>query len=442
MTAPAPPRLGPTGDSARAPDAEGMLPRGTPPGGTPLRDTDPEFDRLPAVARRLGRGEWGALAGVWGLLALSALDGDVRALRQVGAPGAPAPYWQVALAAWLGTALWLAAAPWAFAALDRLPVLRGVWVRHLALRALLAVGATAAHSAAARGLVDLAGARLGLDAAVVASARAQWHAPLGGSFDGFLALLLAHVVLQRVHRSRYRQHRAAALEASLARARLDALSTKLEPHFLFNTLNGIVSLVRGDPARAEAMLIKLSDLLRLALDESSAGEVPLRAELARLALYVDLQRMRFGPRLTLRWDLADDALDALVPGMLLQPLVENAFTHGLEPARGPATLTITVRTAGDRLQLSVCDSGVGLAPDAAARERTGVRSTRARLAAHYGADFRFALGAPAGAGGTLATVDIPRRAEPRRAGDGAADPTVGGTARATPRAGVVLGRPA
>lgn len=223
-------------------------------------------------------------------------------------------------------------------------------------------------------------------------------------------MLLAHVVIQRVHRSRYRQRRAAELEASLARARLHALSKELQPHFLFNTLNGIAALVQEDPRLAEAMLVRLGDLLRVTLDEGREGEISLRLELEHLDLYLDLQQMRFGPRLAVVRDVPPDVLQAQVPAMLLQPLVENALTHGIGPKPGPGEVGITARRMGDRVSITVHDTGRGLSP--VVKESTGVRNTRARLAAMFSGDYRFALESRGDGQGTLVTIEIPFRVSP------------------------------
>ena len=206
-------------------------------------------------------------------------------------------------------------------------------------------------------------------------------------------------------------------EASLSRAQLHALSVELQPHFLFNTLNAIAALVRADPRTAESMLVKLSDLLRLTLDGTAGGESSLGDEMERLELYVALQQMRFGPRLTVTTAIPDDIRGARVPSMLLQPLVENALTHGIGPKVGPGAIAITGARDGDRLVLSVLDDGVGLPADARSRERIGVGNTRARLATLFPGNHRFEL-APVESGGVRATIDIPlQQAVPRARAD-------------------------
>jgi two-component system, LytTR family, sensor kinase len=296
---------------------------------------------------------------------------------------------------------WIAVLPATFAALDRLPLTRGVFLRNLSLT----VG-VAAVVGVVRGLMATTVARLaahvipGMSVDLVgATALSTETSRAAGQFLVFL--FVPHFVLQRLHSRRLHQRQVAETEAR-------ALSVELQPHFLFNTLNAIAALVRADPRTAESMLVKLSDLLRLTLDGTAGGESSLGDEIERLDLYVALQQMRFGPRLTVTTTVPDDIRGAGVPSMLLQPLVENALTHGIGPKVGPGAITITGNREGDRLVLSVLDDGVGLPPDARSRERIGVGNTRARLATLFPGDHRFEL-APVESGGARATIDLPFR---------------------------------
>ena len=205
--------------------------------------------------------------------------------------------------------------------------------------------------------------------------------------------------------------RAARLELGLADARMQALRMELNPHFFFNALNAISGLVRRhDTDAAVRMLARLGELLRATLDHDLAPEIALRDELALLERYLDIERVRFGERLTI--DVACDAasLGALVPPLLLQPLVENAIRHGVARRPGPARVEIRATREGARLQLTVADSGAGF--DAAAavrREGIGLTNTRARLAELYGGDAALTL-ANAPEGGARVTLTLPYRA--------------------------------
>lgn len=218
---------------------------------------------------------------------------------------------------------------------------------------------------------------------------------------GIAMIVVAHVLLRRWRE----QRQFATLEQSLAEARLQALSLQLQPHFLFNTLNGIAALIRVDPRLAEQMIVKLSDLLRATLDRSADGAVPLHVELSHLELYVSLQLMRFGPRLTVTREIDPVTRAAEVPAMVLQPLVENALTHGIGRREGPARLCLRSWREGEMLVLCVEDDGVGI-PRTLAHVGTGIGTTRARLAAMFNGTAWLTLRPRAG-GGTVAEVRLP-----------------------------------
>jgi LytS/YehU family sensor histidine kinase len=202
--------------------------------------------------------------------------------------------------------------------------------------------------------------------------------------------------------------RSAQLEAALARARMQVLKMQLQPHFLFNTLNSISALVTQDPPAAERMVARLGDLLRLALKEADVQEATLDRELRFLQLYLEIEQVRFGPRLRVELDVAPEVLDACVPHLLLQPLVENALRHGAGRKAGPARVVIRGRRADARLRLEVEDDGGGL-PDWF-REGVGLGNTRDRLRRMYGDGQALRLeGGPAG--GVRVTVDLPFRRE-------------------------------
>jgi two-component sensor histidine kinase len=201
--------------------------------------------------------------------------------------------------------------------------------------------------------------------------------------------------------------RAARLESRLAHAQLDALRLQLHPHFLFNTLNAIAALAAADPARAQRMLARLGDLLRQTLEGDGAAEVTVERELALLAPYIDLQRMRFGDRLRYSEHVMPAARAALVPALILQPLVENAVQHGVSRRPEGATIELRVGVTGDRLSLEVEDDGPGPTPGPPG-PGIGLANTRARLAQLYPDAHRFEL-LPGRAGGALVRMDIPLR---------------------------------
>lgn len=210
---------------------------------------------------------------------------------------------------------------------------------------------------------------------------------------------------------RDRELHASRLEAQLARAQLEALRSQIQPHFLFNTLNTISELVHESPDAAERMIVRLGDLLRLSVDNAGAQEVTLRRELDFLRAYLEIEQARFRDRLSVRMSIDPDTLDARVPNLLLQPLVENAIRHGIGERAGPGSIDVSAGREDGRLRLEVRDDGGGLPAGGAVRERVGLGNTRARLRQLYGAEHRFEVrGAPGG--GVSATVTLPLRLAP------------------------------
>ena len=193
------------------------------------------------------------------------------------------------------------------------------------------------------------------------------------------------------HESRERSARASQLEARLVEAQLKSLQQQLQPHFLFNTLQAISSLMHRDVDAADRTLIRLSDLLRMTLERLGEPEVTLDAELDFLQRYLDIEATRFADRLVVRYDVQPDARAALVPTLLLQPLVENAIKHGVAKKSGVGHIDITARRDHDKLRIEVRDDGVGLSEDAltALQKGIGVSTTRMRLQHQFGADYRF-----------------------------------------------------
>jgi hypothetical protein len=206
------------------------------------------------------------------------------------------------------------------------------------------------------------------------------------------------------------ESRAARLQLSLAEARIHALRMELNPHFLFNALNAVAGLVRRrEHDGAIDMLARLSDLLRATLDRDMPAEIPLSDELVYLGRFLDIELVRFGDRLRVTWDIDPDVRTALVPPLILQPLVENALRHGIARRPGPASLRVAARRSGLHLELVVRDSGEGLGPNdgSEAREGIGLSNTRARLAELYGDGAATLDVADAPGGGVRARVLVP-----------------------------------
>lgn len=201
---------------------------------------------------------------------------------------------------------------------------------------------------------------------------------------------------------------AAQLETRLAEARLQALQRQLHPHFLFNTLNTISALMHRDPEAADTMLERLGDLLRLTLDRVTVQVLPLRDELEFTHKYLEIERARFGDRLHVSTSIHPGTIDATVPNLLLQPLVENAIRHGIAQKIGGGRVQITSTRADNMLLLTVQDNGPGLskAKREALNTGVGLSNTRSRLETLYPDRYRFEFSEPPG-GGLAVTIAIP-----------------------------------
>ena len=204
----------------------------------------------------------------------------------------------------------------------------------------------------------------------------------------------------------------AQLQTSLMEARLKTLEAELHPHFLFNTLHAISTLVHTNPESADRMISRLSDLLRLTFDRSGAARVPLQEELEFLQKYLEIEQTRFQDRLAVQYDVDPASLDAEVPRLILQPIVENAIKHGVSPRSGPGLVHISSRVEGERLWLSVRDNGAGLSGSARTQFRSGVglSNTRDRLECLYGEAQKLEFSE--GDGGLTVRIALPLRHAP------------------------------
>ena len=228
----------------------------------------------------------------------------------------------------------------------------------------------------------------------------------------YWAIVLAHLGWGYYQQSRERERQASALATELVRTRLEVLRMQLNPHFLFNTLHTISALIHENPEDADRIVARLSELLRVSLEQSDSQEVPLRQELSFLERYLQIEQTRFQDRLAVEMEIESGLDDALVPSLILQPLVENAIRHGIEPREDPGRVKIGVRRLDGMLELKVSDNGPGLpeAEVAPSREGVGLSNTRSRLSHLYGANHRFEL-TPATGGGLEARLLIPCRTE-------------------------------
>ncbi|HET6329498.1 MAG TPA: histidine kinase [Holophagaceae bacterium] len=224
------------------------------------------------------------------------------------------------------------------------------------------------------------------------------------NFLVYWGAVMAFLALDARENAQKHQLLAARLETQLGQAQLQALRMQLNPHFLFNTLNAVASLIHSDPEAADQMLARLSAFLRLTLDLPPDTEHSLRQELVFVESYLAIEQIRFRDRLRIAWEVDEALLDAKVPVLLLQPLVENALHHGIAARERGGRITILARAEGRRLDLEVADDGPGCAPDRLG-SGIGTANTMARLEQLFGKEQRFRLAATSQ--GTCVQVKIP-----------------------------------
>jgi two-component system, LytTR family, sensor kinase len=262
------------------------------------------------------------------------------------------------------------------------------WIRALALNALGAVSFSLAHAAAMISVRWMLWPDAGKMAGIGWTTFLQriYLTNLDWALMTYSTIVGLGYALGYYREAQARAVKEAQLETQLAEARLKTLESELQPHFLFNTLHAISTLIHTNPDSADRMISRLSDLLRITFDRSGAARISLQEELEFLGKYLEIEQTRFQDRLSVRYDVDPDTLDAEVPRLILQPLVENAIKHGLSPRVGHGIIEIVSRRDDDRLWLEVRDNGVGLSGSARSQFRSGVGlpNTRDRLECLYG----------------------------------------------------------
>ena len=228
----------------------------------------------------------------------------------------------------------------------------------------------------------------------------------------YLAVFAVSRSIANFRRSQEREKQASELAARLAEAKLQALRMQINPHFLFNALNAISTLVHKDPVAADEMIIDLSDFLRSSLESGNEQELPLGREVEFVKHYLAIEQRRFGQRLQVEFSISSDLNTALVPAMILQPLVENAVKHGIEPLREIGVIRIEAHKNGAELELSVSDNGGGPARRTQSEGYgIGLSNTRARLEGLYRSKQSFSINSGP-EGGCIAIVRLPFHEQP------------------------------
>jgi two-component system, LytTR family, sensor kinase len=364
-----------------------------------------DVPQTPVPRRRLVR--WGIIFGVWLVVALLFSGQGILYFHLRGEPIG----WGDVLLRLFGILTWAALTPFIFWVSHRWPITRKGWPKTLLAHALallvvlpidigsfLLMNEFLFHAIVWEGTPSLGEKFVRLTAT-----------SFGFSIYYYLGVVGISHALDYYDIMRERELSASQLEARLSEARLQLLKTQLQPHFLFNTLHTISALLHDDVRAADRMISRLSDLLRLTLEKGGEQEVTLREELEFLDPYLAIEQTRFHDRLTVVEDIQPEALDARVPSMLLQPLVENAVRHGIGTRAGAGRIEISARRENGRLELEVRDDGTGL-PNGSetVQTRVGLGNTRARLRQLYGADHRFELDDAPG-GGLRVSIAIPFR---------------------------------
>lgn len=226
------------------------------------------------------------------------------------------------------------------------------------------------------------------------------------SFITYWAILGAGYAVEYYRRFREQQLHASRLQAMLVEAQLQALKMQLHPHFLFNTLHAISALMDEDVRAARRMIARLSELLRLTLENAGRQEVPLRQELDALDRYLEIEQIRFQDRLQVQLRIEPETLEARVPNLILQPLVENSIRHGIAPVSDAGRIEISAVRLNGALELSVRDDGPGIVAGTVGKDGIGLANTRSRLQQLYGDAHRLEI-ENAAEGGLIVKVTIP-----------------------------------
>jgi two-component sensor histidine kinase len=373
-------------------------------------NTSRPADRRPIISNAYVR--WLAVFGAWLLIAAFFAAVGSQSTEEAGRMVSPADAFFQMMVYWL---VWAAVTPailW-FARIFH-------WDRGQRWRSLIAHAGFSAVVAPLQcylylGLKSLLGPALGFT--IVAS-------PKGLSFalqcltnvPVYFIIVAVYNAFAYYHMYHQQKSETSELQARLAEAELAALKMQLQPHFLFNTLNAISVLMTEDVEKANQMLIRLSELLRLTLESSGRQQVSLKQELEFLERYLEIERIRFADRLQVNMDVEPATLDARVPNLILQPLVENAIRHSIAPRAKGGQLDVRARRKNGKLELEIHDDGPGMAEQATPpdpRGGIGLANCQARLAQHYGDDHGFEHGiSPEGGFSVLLTMPFETSSSP------------------------------
>jgi two-component system, LytTR family, sensor kinase len=346
---------------------------------------------------KLGVRGWLLIIGIWTLLALLAATSNIAYRAHNDIPAPAAPIFGRAFLDWYTCAVFTPAIFWVA---RRFPLDGRTWRRNAFVH-LLAMGTYITLKL----LLFVPPAR--------ALGWVRRNETFGNLFlgDAFPLLIAYWGVVGAAHgiafyqRYRDRELRASQLEARLAQVQLDALRAQIHPHFLFNSLNALSTLMHRDVGAADRMVLQLGELLRYTLDNAAPQEVTLAQELQFVERYLAIMKIRLGDRLSVHMEVAPDVQKAFVPNLVLQPLVENALRHGIGRSASAGELTVRAYRSADSLQLEVQDDGPGL-PAAGVKHGVGLSNTALRLRQLYGAEQHMSVRNCDGRG-TIVVLRIP-----------------------------------
>ena len=306
--------------------------------------------------------------------------------------------------------LWAFATPLVLLAAAKLPIERNNWIRSTLLHIPFCLVLSVLVTALGRVIIWL---YFGYRAGRPLTFESVTNFVVANFSEGigiYLLIAVSFYAFSFYRRFREGQLRTLQLEAQLSQAQLHALKMQLHPHFLFNTLHSISALLNKDPQSSRRMITRLGDFLRLTLENSGAQEVTLQKEMEFLTCYLEIERVRFQDRLVTRTDLGEETLDAKVPNLILQPIVENAIRHAIAPRSTPGLIEIEAKQDGNKLRIQVRDNGPGISEhrtsDGVLNKGLGLTNTGTRLEQLYGTAHLFDL-RNSSEGGLVVTLEIP-----------------------------------
>ena len=353
---------------------------------------------------------WRRLALIWGIWTFIGIVFTFQGYFSSFRSERPIPLTQSAYVQMVWSYLWALATPLVLWFAARLPIEKNNWIRSSLLHLPISVVLSCVVTAIGRVLIWLNfGYREGKPLAFE-SVTNFVVANFSEGIGIYLLIALTSYALRYYRQYREGQLKTLQLESQLSLAQLQALKMQLHPHFLFNTLHSISALLNKDADAARKMITRLGDFLRLTLENSGSQEVTLEQEMAFLVCYLEIERIRFQNRLVTRMDIASETLDAKLPNLILQPIVENAIRHGIAPRSSPGLIEIEAKHQAGRLRIQVRDNGPGLSTHRTSenlfRKGLGLANTKTRLERLYGAAHLLDLSNNPG-GGLIVTLEIP-----------------------------------